>query len=394
MTAAAAIVGAAFSDISRRGNVGLGALATQAITRALDDAGLRVSDVDGLCVYPAPSRLGAGDQDGMDFVGAGYVARALRLDGLRWCAQLQPGSYVGAVLEAAHAVAAGACSTVVVWRAMHNPAGKYGRYELTQAAGPEQFRAPFGLANTVMDYALPYSRYMARYGARREHMAEYVVRNRANTQLNPEAVFRGKPLTVEDYLNTRPIADPLSMLDCDMPVDGAGAVIVTSAARAADAPHPAAYVRGGASIGMNLENASVMTLESMERSSRYIADELWRSAGLGPADVDQVNIYDGFSYFVYIWLEAFGFCKQGEAFRFVADGETARDGAVPVNTSGGMLGMGRLHGTPQVIEAVRQIQGVCGERQLRRPVEVTMANSGSPLKSHAAIVLASEAARG
>ncbi|MDF3311467.1 hypothetical protein P3H15_41510 [Rhodococcus sp. T2V] len=385
MQAQAAIVGAAYSTIARRADVEVGVLAVEAILGALTDAGLTVADVDGLSVYPSASRLGAGTVDGVDFVGAGYVARALQLTELRWTAQVTPGSFTGAIVEAANAVAAGVCNTVVVWRAMHNPRVQFGRYDSDEAVGAEQFRAPYGLANVVMDFALPFSRYLHQYGARPEHMATYLVRNRENAQRNPDAIFRGTSLTRQAYLSGRMIAEPLTMLDCDMPVDGCGAVVVTRADRAGHGPHRPAFLRGYSSLGMDLRHHPVMTLESMQDSARHAAHALWQSCGMRPTDVDHAQLYDGFSYFVYIWLEAFGFCKPGEAYRFLQGEETSLGGSLPLNTSGGMLGMGRLHGAPQVIEAVRQIQNRCGPRQVA--ADAVLANAGNPLRANAALLL-------
>jgi acetyl-CoA acetyltransferase len=233
-----------------------------------------------------------------------------------------------------------------------------------------------------MQYAMPYSRYLAIFGARREHMASFIVGNRANAQLNPESVFRGAPLCESDYLEDRWFAEPLSYLDSDMAVDGAGAVIVTTAERARSLRRPPAYVLGYGSIGVDLATTPVVTLESLEAGARLLASSLWASSGLGPANVDQANLYDGFSFFVYLWLEALGFCGRGEAFEFVQEGRVGLRGQLPLNTNGGSLGMGRLHGPAQVVEAVRQVQGLAGERQVAG-ARVTLACTGSPLNAGA-----------
>lgn len=371
-----AVVGAAFSQVARHAEVGIGVLALEAIHKALEDAGLTAADVDGLSVFPLPSRLGAGTVDGVDYVGANYVARMLGLKNrLRWCAQVAPSSFTGSLVEAANAVAAGACNYAVVWRAMHSPFGKFGRFMSEVATGQDQFTAPYGLANWVMSFAMPYSRYMALYGARREHMATFIVNNRKNATMNPESIFRDKPLTLSDYMDCRMIADPLSLLDCDMPVDGCGAVIVTSADRAKHLKQTPAYIAGYASNGADFSTSPVITLESQQDSAGLVGRTLWESCGLKPEDVDVACIYDAFSTFIYIWLEAYGFCQRGEAFAFIQDGRIEITGQLPLNTSGGALGMGRLHGTPQVIEAVRQLQGRCGASQVPG-ANVALAHAG------------------
>jgi acetyl-CoA acetyltransferase len=384
-----AIVGTAYSRIARRADVTIGVLAVEAIQGALEDAGLTVSDVDGLAVYPDAARLGAGSVDGVDVVGAFYVARMLGLkDQLRWSVQMNPSSFAATVIAAANAVAAGACNHAVVWRAMHNPVGKFGRFTSDVAEGTREFSAPYGLANNVMSDAMPYSRYMSLYGATREHMATFIVNNRLNASANPDSVFYGKPLTKDDYMSCRMIAEPLSLLDCDMPVDGCGAVVVTGADRAKHLKQLAAYITGYASNGAEFATSPVITLDSQEQSAGLLGKTLWESCGMRPTDVDMASLYDGFSSLTYIWLEGLGFCKRGEAFEFIQDGRISIDGQLPLNTSGGSLGMGRLHGTPQVIEAVRQLQGRCGPRQVKS-AKIVLAQTG-PHSRGAAMILCSD----
>jgi acetyl-CoA acetyltransferase len=370
-----AVVGTGFSEVARRAQVGVGALAVAAGRRAIDEAGLRVEDIDGIATYPNPSRVGAGNTDGVDFVDVGYIARALDLKQLRWHCSITQGAVVAALIQAINAVAAGACNYALVWRAMYNPPNFHNVLPATHAPGTGQFSAPFGLSGPAM-FALPYARYMAKYGATREHLATFIVNNRRNATLNPAAVFRDQPITREDYLNARMIASPLSLLDCDMYVDGAAAVVVTTAERARDLRQVPAYVAGYAQ-NMGYEHSPVMKLEGGYESGRRFAKTIWGNSGLRPEDVDHANIYDGYSYFIYVWLEYLGFCKEGEAFEFIQNGRIEPGGDFPVNTSGGNLGMGRLHGTPHLIEAVRQIQGLCGPRQAKDP-KVTLAVVGTP----------------
>jgi acetyl-CoA acetyltransferase len=370
-----AVVGTGFSEVSRRAAVGVGSLAAEACRRAIAEAGLRVRDIDGIATYPNPSRVGAGNTDGVDFVDVGYIARALDLKQLRWHCSVTQGTVTAALIQAVNAVAAGACDYALVWRAMHNPPNFHNVLPATRAPGASQFNAPYGLSGPA-PFALPYARYLAKYGATREHLATFVVNNRRNATLNPEAIFRDQPISREDYLNSRMIAEPLSLLDCDMYVDGCGAVVVTTAERARDLRLPPAYVAGYAQ-NMGYDHAPVMKLESGYENGRRFAKTLWESSGLRPEDVDHANVYDGYSYFIYVWLEYLGFCKEGEAFAFIQDGRIELGGPFPLNTSSGNLGMGRLHGTPHLIEAVRQIMGCCGPRQVKDPA-VTLAVVGTP----------------
>src|SRR5262249_20223719 len=245
---------------------------------------------------------------------------------------------------------------------------------------------PWGFGQTVVNFALPYSRYMGRYGATREHLATFVVRNRANAAMNPDAVFYDKPITRDDYLSGRIIADPLTMLDCDMPVDGAGAMILTTAERARDLQQKPAYVTGAASLGIPLRPSLVMTLEDFRDSGGQMARALWSSAGMSHTDITHAHLYDGFSYFPYLRLEVFGFYPEGEAYLAMQDDTTTISGKLPLNTNGGALGMGRLHGSPQIIEAVLQIQGRAGPRQVNDP-SVALVQAGVPWHECASLIL-------
>ncbi len=383
-----AIVGSAYSRIGRHLDAPLGALALEATASAVADAGLTLDDIDGISNYPNPSRLNAGNVDGVDLVTVNYLARTAPLRHLRWSCSITQGTITSSLVEAVHAVAAGACNYALVYRAMHSPHGPFGIADVRRVSGNGEFLAPYGLSNTVMAFALPYSRYMAKYGATREHLATFIVRNRRNAAMNPDAVFFRSPISRQDYLDSPMVAEPLSVLDCDMAVDGCGAVVVTTAERAKDLPVTPVYVTGCVALGLSYDHAPVQTLEGFMHSAKRLASTLWDNAGVGPADIDHLNLYDGFSYFPLLWLEAFGFCPEGEAFEFIQDATTEPGGRLPLNTSGGALGMGRLHGSPQLVEAVRQLQGRCGERQVQ--CSMSLVQAGSPLHGCGALVLSAE----
>ena len=384
-----AIVGVAYSKVARHADVSVGALAVEACKKAIDDAGLKVSDIDGLSVYPNPSRLEAGTVDGVDFVGVNYIARVLHLKQARWYNSQVQGTLTASLAEAVNAVAVGACDYALVWRAMYSPPGAFGTYTARRSPGESQFTAPYGLANAIMMFSMPYSRYMAKYGAKREHLATFIVNNRKNGAMNPEGVFYKQPLTFQDYMECRMIADPMCIFDCDMAVDGCGAMVITTADRARHLKQKPAYVTGYSFSGMQLRPALVLVWEDFQERANHIARVLWENTGLSAKDIDQPNLYDGFSWFIYPWLEALGFCKEGEAFEFIQGGRIELGGELPMNTSGGALAMGRLHGSPQVIEAVRQLQGRCGPRQVK-DAKVTLAHVGSPLHGSGAMVFSAE----
>lgn len=360
MRSKAAVAGIGCSAVAVHAEKSLGALAIDACKSAIEDAGLKVEDIDGISNYPNASRIGAGDQDGIDLASVKYIAPALGLKNLRWSCSITTGTILASLVHAMNAVTSGTCNAVLVWRGMYNPAGKFGSFQSTQAPAEAQFTAPYGYANAVMIFAFAYSQYMAKYGATREHMATYVVNSRENASINPDAVFFGKPITRQDYLDARMIADPLSLLDCDRPVDGCGALVVTTAERAKDLRQRPAYIVGGATGGFKYSHSPILELESCMESAGIVAKALWKNTGLGPEGMDFANVYDSFSFFVYVWLEAYGLCKAGEAHQFIQNGRIERNGEFPLNPSGGAIGMGRLHGMPQLLEAVLQLQGRAG----------------------------------
>ena len=261
-----AIVGVGYSKVERRSPHTLGQLAVSACTAALDDAGLKGADIDGVSNYPTPSGPFGVVVDGIHVVGVEYISQAMGLDNLRWSCSITGGTVSAALVQAVHALTAGACNYVLVWRAMHNPVGVFGRISQPLVGGSGQFTAPWGFGHNVIRFALPYSRYMARYGARREHLATFMVRNRANAADNPDAVFFRRPITLDEYLESPMIAEPLSLLDCDMPVDGCGALVLTTADRARDLKQQPVYVTGAASLGLSTRRSINVTLENMMES--------------------------------------------------------------------------------------------------------------------------------
>ena len=228
--------------------------------------------------------------------------------------------------------------------------------------------------------ALPYNEYLQRYDAARESMATVLVEARKNGARIPWSYWHERPLRAEDYLDAPMIADPICRYDCDIPVDGVAAFVLTSADRAKDLPHPPVYVTGYASGHPTVRRVmSHWPLDDIMTTGRETARRLWEHAGVGPADVDLPQVYDGFSPFVYFWLEPLGFCPEGQAHEFVQDGGIDSDapGGLPVLSGGGALGNGRMHGIPQMLECYLQLSGRAGERQ-RAGATVGLACHASP----------------
>jgi acetyl-CoA acetyltransferase len=374
-----AIAGYSISPVARRSPRPLGALAVETALNAICDAGLSKEDIDGFTTGAIlPSAGGQAAVDGVSIVSATWIAEQLGVRP-RWASGFQGfGQLPGSVMLAVNAIASGAADYVLMHRALSNPAGRYHENPMTRAAGLSQWTAPHGLWGPPAQIALPYNEYMQRYGATREDMATVVVELRRNAANIPWAHWRGMPITVDDYMNARLIADPISILDCDIPVDGVAAFVFTSAERARDLPNRPVYVRGfGQGSPTALTSSTVWTLDEMMEGGRVACERLWESSGLRIDDVDLPQLYDGFSPFIYLWMECLGYCPVGEAHNFVQGGAIATGTGLPVASGGGALGNGRLHGLPQMLECYLQLSGRAEARQLPG-IEVGLACHSSP----------------
>jgi acetyl-CoA acetyltransferase len=363
----AAITGVGHSRVLRRADMPLGLLALDACRAAIADAGLTPAEIDG--VVCAPRQPIAGNtvaHDGLDFVSSDFLARALSIQ-TNWIENIG-GFLMNSLVAAVSAVGARLCSHVLVCRSLHGPAGGYGHTDAPDATGDAQFDAPYGIFVPGI-WAQLWQRYRERYNSgSREQMAALVVQARHNGLLweyGYWAQHKPEPLTREEYLTARMVSTPLGIYDCDIPVHGAGAFVVSCFDRAAGLAQPPAYVRGIApSRFAEGRTKRPWPLEQEEESGRDVAERLWRDCGLRPSDIDLANLYDGFSIIAVLWLEAFGFCAPGEGFSFLQDGRIALDGILPLNTSGGNLGAGRMHGVPHLMDAVLQVAGRAGPRQV------------------------------
>ena len=374
-----AVAGFAHSAVRRHFDRPLGAVTIDTARAAIADAGLRVPDIDGFVAAALFPTAGAHTvQDGVSTVTAGWLAQHIGSDP-RYVAGFQGiGQMSGSVATAVNAIAAGAADYVVLHRALHNPSGGYHDNPVTAIAGPQQWTAPQGYSGPLSMIGLPYSEYLQRYRADPAAGASVVGEERRNGAELPWSYWYQRPITVEDYLAAPMISAPVRRLDCDIPVDGVAAFVLTSAERARDLPHPPVYIAGYAGSGPTPHRLPThWPLDDIMAGGAATARRLWEATGLGPGDVDLPQLYDGFSPFVYFWLESLGLCPVGEAHRFVQDGGIDTGTGLPVLSGGGALGTGRMHGIPQMLECYLQLSGRAGPRQRARAT-VGLACQSSP----------------
>lgn len=375
-----AIVGYAHSMVERRTDRALGALAVDISKAAIADAGLTVDHIDGFVSSSLlPSAGGRQVVDGVNIVSSPWLARSLCANPRHVAGFDGIGQLSGSVGMAVNAVISGAANYVLVHRALHNPKGSYHANPMREVRGALQWTAPQGYFGPLAMIALPYTEYLQRYGARRESMAAVVAEARKNGARIPWSYWYDRPLTIEQYLAEQTLADPICRLDCDIPVDGVAAFILTSAERARDLPNRPVFVAGYASSAPGIRRLPFhWPLDDIQQAGAETVQRLWSQTGLAIGDVDLPQVYDGFAPFVWFWLEALGICPLGEAHRFVESGGIDSDlpGTVPVLSGGGALGNGRMHGVPQMLECYLQLAGRAGPRQ--REVSVGLACQSSP----------------
>jgi acetyl-CoA acetyltransferase len=376
-----AIVGYAHSQVGRRAGRPLGAIAVETARAAIADAGLRLEQVDGFVSSSMlPSAGGQGGEDGVSIVSSPWLAEHLGATP-RYVAGFDGiGQIAGSVAMAVNAVAGGAADYVLFHRALHNPAGRYHANPMREVGGPQQWTAPQGFFGPLAMIALPYNEYLQRYGASRESMAAVAVEARKNGARLPWSFWRDRPLSSEEYLSAPMLFDPVCRYDCDIPVDGVATFVFTSADRAKDLPHPPVYVAGYAT-GMPTRRRLPLhwPLDDIVEGGIDTARRLWVNAGVAAEEVDLPQVYDGFSLFVWLWLEVLGLCPIGEAHRFVQAGGIDSDcpDGIPALSGGGALGNGRMHGIPQMLECYLQLARRAGDRQRDSPT-IGLACHSSP----------------
>ena len=370
----AAIVGVAESDL---GQVADGMspmdLCAQGILRALADCGLTLKDVDGLFCAMTQQRMSIVSL--IEYLGIAPKFIGSSMTG--------GSSFEFHVAQAAAAIEAGLCNVAVI--AYGSTQRSVGRKQASvREINP--YETPFKPFLPASAYALAASRHMHEFGTTREQLAAVAVAAREWAMLNP-AAWEKKPLTIEAVLSARMVSYPFTVRDCCLVTDGGGAIIVTSAERAKSLKKPPAYVLG---CGQSVTHANISSMPDLTVTGALTAGKAaYAMAKLGPADVDAVELYDAFTINTILFLEDLGFCKKGEGGAFVSGGNIAPKGGLAVNTNGGGLSYCHpgMYGLFLLIEAVRQLRGECGARQVKG-CEVALAHgNGGVLSSQATVIL-------
>ncbi|AFM15891.1 acetyl-CoA acetyltransferase [Mycolicibacterium chubuense NBB4] len=378
----AVISGIGISRIGRRTGIPGLELTVEAARQAIADAGLEPSDVDGIATL--------GD------VPASQAMPALGIDVPDRGSEFLTGGVINPVLSAVRAVGERSARHVLVYRTVQMLGGAL-TGDRTRAPEPTVLTSPpveprqpgtrrrigaiddigellaaqaYSAANWV---AMHCRRHMELYGTTKEQLGWLAINTRCNAGLNPLAVYRD-PMTMDDYLSARPVSTPLGLFDCDAPVDGSVALVLSRADHAKDCPNPVRVEAIGGAYG---SGGWVHRDDYPKMASVEAAAQMWSRTDLTPADVQVAELYDGFTFLTFAWLEALGFCGDGEAGPFVdGAGRIALDGALPLNTYGGQLSAGRMHGYWLLHEACLQLRGQAGDRQVTSRPEVAVAAAG------------------
>ena len=380
----ACITGVGQSEIGRRLNRDPLELTLDGCLAAIADAGLTTADIDGISTYPGPMAQPAG------FSGAGAyeVMDALRLHCGWYGSGLETSGQLGSVINACLAVASGLANHVLCFRSVWEgsaqgdkgragvmPGGGGGGGGVPKMSGFMSWNLVFSAPSAAIWIAMFAQRHFHEYGTTREQLAWIALNARRNAELNPNAIYR-TPMSYDDYMAARMISTPFCLYDCDVPCDGATAVIVSRRERAKDMRHAPLRVEAvGTRIAGRPSWDQFEDLTTMP--DRDAGAQMWTRTDLKPSDVQMAQLYDGFSWITMSWLEALGLCGVGESGPFIEGGQRiARDGQLPLNTHGGQLSAGRLHGYGFLHEGATQMWGEAGDRQIATPPEIGVIAAG------------------
>jgi len=380
-----AIAGIGLTEFSRDSGRSELALATEAARAAIADAGLSPDQIDGLV------------RCHMDRTSAAAMAGALALPEVGFAADVGVGGGAPCAMigVAAAAILSGQARHVLVWRALNGRSqGRLGaaiapRPEAGGMGSHDEFFTPWGLLTAPQSFALLAQRHRSLYGTTDQMFGATAILCRDHANRTPHAQMHGKPLDMAQYLASRMISTPLRLFDCCLETDGGAAVVVTSTERAHDLAQPAALIRAAAQAppdggGGGMMFPSITWPDPLALAAGPVARRLWSRAGLGPGEIDTAQIYDCFTITILLQLEAYGFCGPGEGGALVQSGALSAAGRMPINTDGGNMSGGYVHGLNHVVEGVRQIRGTADVQ--RAGAETCLVTSG-PVGLSSALVL-------
>lgn len=365
-----AVVGVGYSSISRALGLQARSLAVDAVKAAVADSGIDIQDIDGIYEYP-----GSTGEAAVDF------QRLLGIESLSDFGDFAAtgASALSAVIHAEMAVASGHCEVALVIRAITREWGQMsGQTQFPPAEGAAQYLLPYGAAGAVLPVmGMRKRRREFEFGTREEDYGAIAVNARKWSAMNERAMLRD-PITMDDYLSARYVAEPLRLLDCDYPGSGAVAVLITTEERAKDLRQKPVII-DATSHGTGSRPDWTFPDDLVFGGTRDSARRLWERSSVTVDDVDVAEIYDGFTHIAMSWIEALGFCDIGEFGDWVDGGKTiGPGGSLPMNTSGGQLAEGRLHGLGFLAEATQQLRGQLGERQVEGADVAVVTNAFGP----------------
>ncbi|WP_254205137.1 thiolase family protein [Nocardia alni] len=375
------ISGAGRSASGRRLGRSPADLTVEAALAAIRDAGLTRDDIDGISTYPGGDAVPSHGYGGPP----SYIVQdALRLRPTWFQGAAELPGQLGALVAAMTAVSAGLARHVLVYRTVTESSaqGTGGRRAVFDPDGDAVSMAgwltPFGAPSAANWLALLAARHFHEFGTTREQLARIPLTCRRHAALNPHAIYR-QPLSLEEYLDARMVSTPLCLYDCDVPIDGSVAFVISAAEYAPDTATPPVYIEAvGTAVGQRFSWDQQENLTAMAATGA--AGHMWSRTTLTPADVDVAQLYDGFSILTLAWLEAMGFCEPGEGGAYIEGGSRiALNGELPLNTGGGQLSGGRLHGFGLIEEAVLQLRGAAGDRQVSGARVAAVGNGGGPI---------------
>jgi acetyl-CoA acetyltransferase len=364
----ACIVGVGQTDYSKASGRSVQTLALQAARAAIADAGLKPGDIDAILPYV----LGPTSDE---------MAAQLGISDLRYSSIIKMGgaTFVACLETAALLIHSKIARNVLVFCSRNGRSGTRVTGRVNTIPGQSfrrDFESPYGYSVPGQWYAMIARRHMIEFGTKREDAGRFAVAVRKHANLNPNAMMRDVKMTMDDYMSSKPVFDPFHLFDCCLESDGAGAFVVSSAEQAKDMPRKPVFISGASQAKPACSDDLCNRPDMFEIGLTKAAPRAFAMADMKPSDMDGAMIYDCFSYVALLELEEAGFCRRGEAGDFVKDGRIELGGQLPINTHGGLLSEAHIAGINHVIEAVHQLRGDCGARQIPNAQRIAVTGWG------------------